>query len=262
VDRTEGRIGRYAAVALVMFVVTAACGSPSTTGDNPPSASEVGEVERRPAEDTSGQQFEVATRPPLPIDALLYAAGSVLRGTVDGPFWNQADGQRWELTESDFTPPDLYREVQFDVTEVLRDDVGVEPGRIVIRVRGGGSGAETTDSAPFGGTFIPGEDVYILVTLSAYFMREGPIDVFQPLDQSGGVFHASVSGVLDRDLFSGGSETIDESEFLRMLQVSRVEDRPEWDRYRFPLTAAIARERIDRDLSGEATRDDEPGGEQ
>ncbi len=61
-----------------------------------PSA-DVSAAQRLPAADVTGD-FYVYSLQSAPLDALFYGAGAVVRAEVvdvAGPFWNQADGQKW-----------------------------------------------------------------------------------------------------------------------------------------------------------------------
>lgn len=200
-------------------------------------------------------------------DILLFTAPAAAIATViaiDGPFWNQADGQKWEASElvgGDYTVPVLYREISLDVDRFLWNELGLETNRLIIRVLGGGK--DQIGGDPFiGGHFEQGESVLILLRSDVFYMRELPVEFLQPYYNRQGVYHlvqregesvvvpdayfvddAAQEVPLDSDdaaaEFDPQSLTI--SEFLSRVDHLRNEARPSWDRYRPVPNAAAAK---------------------
>ncbi|MCP3999276.1 MAG: hypothetical protein GY722_30050 [bacterium] len=167
-------------------------------------------VARRVATDTRPQY--AADYASLETEGVIYAAPLVVRGvveSVEGPFWNVGDGQRWQMRlddtlegPADYTVPVMYRDVTLSVKEILRSDHGFDGDKLTVYALGGGEKSE--DMEPFvAGRFVAGDDVILFLSLEVFYMREEPIAVYQPFYQSQGVYH-----VVDGDVLSAGHMAI------------------------------------------------------
>lgn len=120
------------------------------------------------------------------MDMLLSRAQVVLRGSVsavDGPFWNQANGQFWDRVPSeDYALQGLYREVTLDVSEVLWDDFGAaaaaRPFQFITYGDGQGSDPRHGGLSGDGAHFAIGDEVVVLLEWRAYGLRETGVDVY------------------------------------------------------------------------------------
>ncbi len=192
------------AVVVVTGLVAGACGAAPAAGPVQTSehATTTTTVVRRIARDTSNNV--VSEHIMVPYEAVLYAAPSAVVGTVtavDGPFWNAADGQKWTSQPDDYTSPGLYREVTIDVEQVIRDELGLPPGRVEFVTLGGGDGSQDRN-ALLGGDFRVGDRVLVLLYTEALPMRERLLFVYEPFYQFQGVYHIVPSPEGDRVLSS------------------------------------------------------------
>ena len=208
------RTQRIAGSALLagVLAVTACGGSAETDAQRTLSTAPTETVEpldtpvvRRVAEDT----YHTATGPrrDLPEGTVVYAAPMVIIASVAevaGPFWNQADGQKWaKNSETDYTHPLLYREVTVNVETILRDDHGTVEDVMVFVAIGGGEGSE--DIGAFdGGRFVEGERLVLFLYTAELLMRDRPVIRPRPFDGSRGVFHIVEQEGEDRVYSDGG----------------------------------------------------------
>lgn len=192
---------------------------------------------RAPARDASGPHLAPLIVDTFPLEALLYAAPIAVQGSVtdvQGPFWNQADGQKWvdDAANPNYTDPTLYREITISVSSVLRDDLGVVNDILIIRAYGGGT-PEEGEAALRGGNFVPGEEIVVLLSQEAFFMREGPIDWLIPLLGFQSVLHVHRTTDLVTLLPETPVDPFPLAVFLTDLASSRLTPHPEWDDLRF-----------------------------
>ena len=185
--------------------------------------------------------------PTIDPEAVVYSAPLALTGTVtqvEGPFWNQASGQKWEDSGS-YTVPYMYREIRLAVTETLRNDFDVDvSGDFVFIAIGGGETA--TGDAPFiGGHFNVDDEVIVFLSSQVLYMREQPIVVYQPHYFNQGVFH-SRRGLAIADQRLDGLDVAPDAEsavqpgapgqpveaFLDLVRSGRGADIPAWNPYR------------------------------
>jgi hypothetical protein len=198
-----GRSGAAARllVAIVGLLVTS-CGSEIVVG---PHAGSVGQSDSAPVEDGSTPAsvpwWQAARRPAerlqgpettvswttKPLDLIAALAQAVVSGEVlgvDGPFWNEADGQYWEQVSADMTVPMLYREVAFRVDSVLYDSTGsLRPGTEIslLVLGGGGSQPRVGAGATEGVVLHPGDEQMLFLAYMAFDFRENFVDTWQPL---------------------------------------------------------------------------------
>ncbi|MGH8874013.1 MAG: hypothetical protein ACRDVM_02000 [Acidimicrobiia bacterium] len=249
-SRSKSKSARLV-VGLLVSIMLGACGTESS----PP-----GEVtaEPRPARDVSGADLSFLLERPFLLEEVLYAAQAIIRAevvAVRGPFWNQADGQTWTLEEdpNSFATPQLYREVDLRLTQVFRDEIGLEPDLVTILAQGGG----TEDEGPvafLGGEFLIGSEVVVALTRSYFLMREEPVDRIYPTGWQYGVFSVAEDGMFHRrlslpipgpDVLSlerpefAAVETVQitQEALVALIALSRTVPHPEWDGLRFPETA-------------------------
>ncbi len=128
---------------------------------------------------------------------------------VDGPFWNQADGQKWAPVDApvaeggDYTAPVLYREVTIRVSEVLRDDFGILTSDVVT-IEALGAGPDGADeNAYIGGHFAVGDEVLLFLSNQVFYLREGPVVALQPFSFAEGVYHVVGGQVVPDHLYPG-----------------------------------------------------------
>ncbi|VAW08747.1 hypothetical protein MNBD_ACTINO02-1586, partial [hydrothermal vent metagenome] len=205
---------------------------------------------------------------------------------VAGPFWNQADGQKWvdDPEGTDYTNPVLYREVTLRPLEFYRNDLGIDAtGNFTITVLGGGTDGELAvsyDTALRGGTFTKGEEVVVLLSEGVFYLREGPVDAIQPLLGGFGVLHRQVEDdglvVFAPEMFGtppGAAVSLrpslgfTETEVSEIVGSIRDEPRAEWEWLVNRRTAADVEEmlRKDKELIRQSEEDRtvttiEPGG--
>ena len=228
------RVTMWARTAMAMaalLVITASCGagSRSTTGDDG--------RERTVAVDTTTDY--VADYATLDRAGVIYAAPLVVRGTVesvDGPFWNSKDGQKWEPiveaddeTPADSTVPVLYREVTVRIADILRNDHGFDGTEIAFLAIGGGEGSDDRD-AVVGGRFTAGDEVILFLSLDVFYMRSGPIAAYQPFYLGAGVFHVGDDG----KVLSEGDITL-----LEMIQDPEIDPMDKPSPPEFPSLASF-----------------------
>ena len=231
------------------------CSGSSATEEDPDQTSTSTTVIRQVATDTEPQY--AADYQSLAADGVIYAAPLVVRGTVEsveGPFWNTGDGQRWEMRledtldgPADYTVPVMYRDLTIDVTDVLRDDHGFEADTLTVYALGGGE--ESEDMEPFAaGRYGVGDDIILFLSLEVFYMREKPIAVYQPFYQSTGVYH-----IVDGQVLSAGHlaiqaaiddpkldpldkpempSTTSVEDFLGQIAESRTVRNDQWEVYR------------------------------
>lgn len=131
-------------------------------------------------------------------DGVIYTAPAAVIGTVTsvtGPFWNQANGQKWDGADGplpdaviDYTVPMRYREVTLQVVEVLWDDIDLSSEKLTMLVSGGGD-TQVGDEPFKAGQFTEGEEVLVLLSSDVFFMREGPVEAVRPYYSRQGVYH-------------------------------------------------------------------------
>ena len=126
-------------------------------------------------------------------DLVLALAQAVVAGevlSVQGPFWNEADGQYWEEKPGDMedpgdmTIPELYREVAFRVDSVILDETStLGPGaEITLLVTGGGQGTPRVGMRAWEGAVMqPGDEQVLLLAYMGSSFRENWVDAWQPL---------------------------------------------------------------------------------
>jgi hypothetical protein len=150
---------------------------------------------RRPAERLAGPQPVSVSYTTKTLDLILALSQAVVAGevlSVEGPFWNEADGQLWQqVVEAadqeasvDLAIPQLYREVAFRVDEVLLDETGtlVAGDSITLLVLGGGGGPPSLGhEANQGVVMHPGDRQVLLLAYMGYGFRENWVDAWQPL---------------------------------------------------------------------------------
>ena len=123
-----------------------------------------------------------------PFEYLVSRAQSIVAGrvvSVDGPFWNQANGQYWaEDLEGDWTVPVLYREVTVEMSRTLYLAEGLELSQdgilVSFLVNGDGAGESPNLSALDGGGphFTVGDEVVVLLEYIFHPFRESAVDVW------------------------------------------------------------------------------------
>lgn len=182
-----------------VIMVTASCAVSESTGSaqapSQPPAVAIGDGEggRSVAE---VQTREMASEfESLPVEGILYAAPTVVTATVtgvEGPFWNQSDGQKWsdDPVRGDYTIPVLYREVKLEIDSVTRDDFGITADKASIKIvaLGGGPSSDDPDSYA-AGHFSVGDRLVLFLSMEPFYMRDKPIVVIQPFYLAEGVFH-------------------------------------------------------------------------
>lgn len=273
----RGGIRLWSGLVLILLVL-AGCArdaQSSVETDEPteavkPSAdvADVSAAQRLPAADVTGD-FYVYSLKSAPLDALFYGAGAVVRVEVvdvAGPFWNQADGQKWvdDPAGLDYTNPVLYREVTLKPLEFYRNDLGIDAtGNFTITVLGGGTDGELAvsyDTALRGGTFTKGEEVVVLLSEEVFYLREGPVDAIRPLLGGFGVLHRQVEDdglvVFAPEMFGtppGAAVSLrpslgfTETEVSEIVGSIRDEPRAEWEWLRNPPTAERIEEMLRKD---------------
>ena len=172
------------------------------------------------------------------LDLLMSRAQVAVRGvvrSVDGPYWNQADGQFWSRQEEDFTFQSIYREVTIDVVEVLWDELGdAQVGRpfpFIAVGDGKGGGPRSGDLPGDGAVYAEGDEVVVLLEWRVFNFRETGTDVYQVAEPPWGVFNPNSDGTFSAQawtddpqrrlpktdprlafLFEGGAWTIEDLE--------------------------------------------------
>lgn len=271
-----------------MAALTVACGDVTETLGTPDNGTEphvpMAAPARQIAQDTTSA---VVGLYPVPEsrEMLFYAAPVVVVcsvESVEGPFWNTADGQKWEeisdksLAEGgDYTSPILYREITIRVEDVIRNEMAVPDDRIEFIALGGGTHSQDQDPL-VGGDFREGERLVLFLTESRLRMRERPIPVYEPFYLRHGVFHVTDEGLVFADVVleataqyeaEGLTEFLDPlpdgrplGEFLTAVEASRDQVVEAWEPYRpRPGDAAVVIEQLMElleagDLSGEPVK--------
>jgi len=262
---------------MVLTVLATSCADPDLSaaeaeGTVPASATGVvsGETQRRVAEDRTGRG--ISEFPTLPLDGIVYAAPTVVSATVlavDGPFWNQADGQKWidsgaaTFAEgADYTVPVMYREVTLSIDRVERDDLAIptEGSDLVMIALGGGETADDPDALA-GGSYTVGERLVLYLSSEVFYMRDVPLVAIQPFFLSDGVYHVRTEqgaevvvpdqliGLYDRGDDEYSDEDIEDmlsfvrvtpDELLSRTNDARIVEKPKWEAYRVQVGAAEA----------------------
>ena len=174
---------------------------------------------------------------------------------IEGPFWNEADGQRWEYVPSegqDYTTPFMFRLVTIHVDEILRDDIGVKrvASPFTPRVVGlllSWHRAETS-RAP-GGQFEVGEKVLFAAVQRSLLYARGS-DRCPATSNRGLLRFYILCRKKELRWRSRMQSTHLEplAAVLARLEASRSIDHPEWDSLRYGRhSAADVRQSMERD---------------
>jgi len=190
--------------------------------------------EIRPSEASANVQL-------LEPDVALYAAPLVLVGEVigvEGPFWNQDNGQKWEADDggkptdllSDYTIPILYREISIEVSEVLRDDIKLTPyegdylqtiSESPVQAVKSASNEDpmpgdtftfvTSSGDEVGPLFSVGKRVAVLLQLTVLPLREKPVIVYWTFQGPNGTYRlveneGAEVAVLDAEYWTSGTD--------------------------------------------------------
>lgn len=112
---------------------------------------------------------------------------------VSGPFWNQADGQRWFADHAlDYENPSLYREISLAVDSVIFDEIGHAAPDVTIEFIATGDGRgpfSAPGTQPRSGIHLAtGDEVIVLLEYRAIGLREGFEDVYMAVLQDSSVF--------------------------------------------------------------------------
>lgn len=205
------------------------------------------------------------------LDLLMSRAQVAVRGvvrSVDGPYWNQADGQFWPRHEDDYTAQSIYREVTIDVTDVLWDELGDarigQPFQFIALGDGNGDSPSGGDLPGDGAIYAVGDEVIVLLEWKVFNFRETGADVYQVAEPPWGVFNPNPDGTFSAQawtddpqrrlpktdprlafLFEGGAWTIDELE-AAIATAKTLEIPPDFQRqYPSALKAEITNQRND-----------------
>lgn len=238
---------RLLSVAL-MLVVVSGCSidqpsdvmdggtEPVTVTDVPDTSDGNAAVGRRVAVDVSGSADAVSTWETLPEGAILYASPMVVVGrvvSIDGPFWNTGDGQRWVPGTGpmeggeDYTVPTLYREIAVEIVSTVRNDLDVATDSTVRFIA---LGAPTEEQpSPVGGTFRVGSEYLLFLSPEVLYMREQPVPVLMPFHNWQGVYEVDEQRV---DLREDDTGAIPIGDVVEMVQEARDEKAAEWEPYR------------------------------
>jgi hypothetical protein len=241
--------------AVLMLAIVSGCsseqpsdvmdGGPVTAPDVPGTSDGNAAVPRRVAVDISGSADTVSTWETVPEEAILYASPMVVVGrvvSIDGPFWNTGDGQRWEPGTGpmeggeDYTVPTLYRQIAVEIVTTVRNDLDVATDSTVRFIA---LGAPTDEQpSPVGGTFRVGSEYLLFLSPEVLYMRVQPLPVLMPFHNWQGVYELDDQRV---DLREDDTGAILLGDVVEMVETARNVSVAEWEPYRRSETDVASR---------------------
>lgn len=241
------------AVVLMLFVTSVSCGDPASqdpVSEQPPQTSVIETVTREVAQDQTFSYSDHLDQ--VEPDVGLFAAQTVLLGeirSVNGPFWNQDSGQKWEYDDGtgsrrdgDYTTPFMYYQVGVSIERTLADDLDLAGPVIEFLVPA--FQIEDVDGPVPVGLFSVSDRVVVGLAIDIFYMRAEPVLALR-------LFHGTAFHVADDETVRSWSllaneqaradnpdvAPIDEKPvelgmFVERVSELRSESHPEWESYR------------------------------